>query len=134
MGNINENKTKLYLGVLLLLFMTMLSIFFSLNDYVGFFKRDDVITFSWKSAGAIWFSPVLIYISFILYRISLGKVKRLNSKIGNYVSYVSITGIILTLFVSFYVDDELKSEGYLICSKSSWMAPNKYVKDISLCH
>ncbi|MCW7548328.1 DUF1240 domain-containing protein [Photorhabdus sp. P32] len=134
MDNINENKTKLYLGILLLLFMTMLSIFFSLNDYVGFFKRDDVITFSWKSAGAIWFSPVLIYISFILYRISLGKVKRLNSKIGNYVSYVSITGIILTLFVSFYVDDELKSEGYLICSKSSWMAPNKYVKDISLCH
>ncbi|WP_225813876.1 DUF1240 domain-containing protein [Photorhabdus antumapuensis] len=134
MDNINENKTKLYLGILLLLFMTMLSIFFSLNDYVGFFKRDDVITFSWKSAGAIWFSPVLIYISFILYRISLGTVKRLNSKIGNYVSYVSITGIILTLFVSFYVDDELKSEGYLICSKSSWMAPNKYVKDISLCH
>ncbi|KMW71763.1 hypothetical protein TI10_19415 [Photorhabdus luminescens subsp. luminescens] len=134
MDNINENKTKLYLGILLLLFMTMLSIFFSLNDYVGFFKRDDVITFSWKSAGAIWFSPVLIYISFTLYRISLGKVKRLNSKIGNYVSYVSITGIILTLFVSFYVDDELKSEGYLICSKSSWMAPNKYVKDISLCH
>ncbi|OCA56529.1 MULTISPECIES: DUF1240 domain-containing protein [Photorhabdus] len=134
MDNINENKAKLYSGILLLLFMAVLSIFFSLNDYIDFFKHDSVITFSWKSAGAIWFSPVLIYISFILYRISLGKVKRLNSKIGNYVSYVSITGIILTLFVSFYVDDELKSEGYLICSKSSWMAPNKYVKDISLCH
>ncbi|WP_339959397.1 DUF1240 domain-containing protein [Photorhabdus hainanensis] len=133
MDNIKQIKTKLYFGILLLLFMTVLSIFFSLSDYISFFKHD-VITFSWKSAGAIWFSPVLIYISFILYRISLGKVKRLNSKIGNYVSYVSITGIILTLFVSFYVDDELKSEGYLICSKSSWMAPNKYVKDISLCH
>ncbi|PQQ33584.1 hypothetical protein C6H69_10105 [Photorhabdus luminescens] len=114
--------------------MAVLSIFFSLNDYIDFFKHDSVITFSWKSAGAIWFSPVLIYISFILYRISLGKVKRLNSKIGNYVSYVSITGIILTLFVSFYVDDKLKLEGYITCSKSSWMAPNKYVKDISLCH
>ncbi len=114
--------------------MAVLSIFFSLNDYVGFFKRDDVITFSWKSAGAIWFSPVLIYISSILYRISLGKVKRLNGKIGDYISCVSIAGFILTLFMSFYVDDELRSEGYLICSKSSWMAPNKYVKDISLCY
>lgn len=134
MDNINESKTKLYFGILLLLFMAVLSIFFSLSDYVSFFKHDGVITFSWKSAGAIWFSPVLIYISSILYRISLGKVKRLNSKIGNYVSYVSITGIILTLFVSFYVDDELNLEGYVTCSKSSWMAPNKYVKDISLCH
>ncbi|WP_445493958.1 DUF1240 domain-containing protein [Photorhabdus sp. SF281] len=131
---VNKNKTKLYLGVLLILFMVVLSVFFSLNDYVGFFNSDGVITFSWKSAGAIWFSPVLIYISSILYRISLGKVKRLNSKIGNYVSYVSITGFILTLFVSFYVDDKLKNEGYVTCDKSSWMAPNKYVRDISLCH
>ncbi|WP_036772647.1 DUF1240 domain-containing protein [Photorhabdus australis] len=134
MDNINKNKAKLYLGISLTLFMAVLSIFFSLNDYVGFFKRDDVITFSWKSAGAIWFSPVLIYISSILYRISLGKVKRLNGKIGDYISCVSIAGFILTLFMSFYVDDELRSEGYLICSKSSWMAPNKYVKDISLCY
>ncbi|WP_036772509.1 DUF1240 domain-containing protein [Photorhabdus australis] len=130
----NTNKTKLYLGILLVIFMAVLSIFFSLNDYVGFFKRDSVITFSWKSAGAIWFTPVLIYIAYILYRISLGKVKRLNGKIGDYISCVSIAGFILTLFVSFYVDDELRSEGYLICSKSSWMAPNKYVKDISLCY
>ncbi|WP_040149824.1 DUF1240 domain-containing protein [Photorhabdus akhurstii] len=134
MDNINKNKAKLYSGILLLIFMVVLSIFFSLNDYIDFFKHDSVITFSWKSAGAIWFSPVLIYISFILYRISLGKVKRLNSKIGDYISCVSIIGFILTLFVSFYVDDKLKLEGYITCSKSSWMAPNKYVKDISLCH
>ncbi|CAQ82883.1 MULTISPECIES: DUF1240 domain-containing protein [Photorhabdus] len=133
MDNINENKAKLYLGILLLLFMAMLSIMFSFSDYVGFFKGDGVITFSWKSAGAIWFSPVLIYLAYLLYRISLGNMKRLNSKIGDYVSYVSIAGFILTLFVSFYVDDKLKTEGYITCSKSSWMAPNKYVKDISLC-
>ncbi|WP_051690995.1 DUF1240 domain-containing protein [Photorhabdus australis] len=114
--------------------MTVLFLFFSLSDYVGFFRRDSIITFSWKSAGFIWFTPVLLYLAYILYRISLGNVKRLNSKIGDYISCVSIAGFILTLFVSFYVDDELRSEGYLICSKSSWMAPNKYVKDISLCY
>ncbi|MCT8343636.1 DUF1240 domain-containing protein [Photorhabdus kleinii] len=67
-------------------------------------------------------------------RIAKNRTKNLNSKIWDYLSCVSIMGFILTLFVSFYVDDELKSEGYLICSKSSWMAQNKYVKDISLCH
>ncbi|PHM49101.1 DUF1240 domain-containing protein [Xenorhabdus sp. KK7.4] len=114
--------------------MTILFLFFSLNDYIGFFKRDNVITFSWKSAGFIWFTPVLIYLAYILYRISIGNMKRLNSKVGNYISYVSIIGFILTLFVSFYVDDKLENEGYVTCSKSSWMAPNKYVKDISICH
>ncbi|WP_434527117.1 DUF1240 domain-containing protein [Photorhabdus asymbiotica] len=133
MDNINENKIKLYLGMSLLIFMALLFVFFSLNDYIGLFRRDSVITFSWKSAGFIWSTPVLIYIAYLLYRISLGNMKRLNSKIGDYVSYVSIAGFILTLFLSFYVDDKLKTEGYITCSKSSWIAPNKYVKDISLC-
>ncbi|WP_445375251.1 DUF1240 domain-containing protein [Photorhabdus tasmaniensis] len=128
------NKTKLYLGIILLVFMTALFLFFSLNDYVGFFRRDDIITFSWKSAGFIWFTPVLIYLAYILHRISIGNMKRLNSKVGDYISYVSIAGFFLTLFVSFYVDDKLKDEGYVTCSKSSWMAPNKYIKDILLCH
>ncbi|OCQ52263.1 hypothetical protein Ppb6_02336 [Photorhabdus australis subsp. thailandensis] len=130
----NTSKTKLYLGMSLLIFMALLFIFFSLSDYIGFFRRDNVITFSWKSAGFIWFSPLLINLAYALLMISLNRTKNLNGKIGDYISCVSIAGFILTLFVSFYVDDELRSEGYLICSKSSWMAPNKYVKDISLCY
>ncbi|MCG3469329.1 DUF1240 domain-containing protein [Xenorhabdus bovienii] len=114
--------------------MEALSIFFSLSDYIGFFRRDNFITSSWKSAGFIWFSPVLIYLGYILLRIILGKTKSINRKVGEYISYVSIIGFFLTLFLSFYVDDELKLEGYITCSKSSWMAPNKYVKDISFCH
>ncbi|MDC9593881.1 DUF1240 domain-containing protein [Xenorhabdus sp. IM139775] len=106
---------------------------FSLSDYIGFFRRGSVIPFSWKSAGFIWFSPVLIYLAYILLRMLLGDNKSLNSKFGDYISYVSIIEFILTLFISFYVDDKLKTEGYLTCDKSSWVAPNKYVKDISLC-
>ncbi|MGJ0623794.1 DUF1240 domain-containing protein [Xenorhabdus bovienii] len=130
----NTSKEKLYLGMLLLFFMAALSIIFSLSDYIGFFRRDNFITFSWKSAGFIWFSPVLIYLGYILLRIILGKTKSINRKVGEYISYVSIIGFFLTLFLSFYVDDELKLEGYITCSKSSWMAPNKYVKDVSFCH
>ncbi len=130
----NINKIKIYVGSLFVFFMAVLFLFFSLNDYIGFFRRDSVITFSWKSAGFIWFTPLLIHIAYALLRIAKNRTKNLNGKIGDYISCVSIIGFILTLFVSFYVDDELKSEGYLICSKSSWMAPNKYVKDISLCH
>ncbi|WP_434525691.1 hypothetical protein [Photorhabdus asymbiotica] len=79
MDNINENKI-IFRHVIAYFYGCVIYIF-SLNDYVGFFKCDGVITFSWKSAGAIWFSPVLIYLTYILYRISLGNVKRLNSKI-----------------------------------------------------
>ncbi|MBD2799129.1 DUF1240 domain-containing protein [Xenorhabdus sp. Flor] len=120
--------------MLLLFFAMVFAVFFSLRDYVGFFRRDDLITFSWKSAGFIWFSPVFIYLASILYRISVGNVKRLKGKIGDYISCVSIAGFILTLFVSLYVDNKLKDEGYVTCDKSSWMVPNKYVKNISLCH
>ncbi len=114
--------------------MALLFIFFSLSDYVGFFIRDSVITFSWKSAGFIWFSPLLINLAYALLMIALNRTENLNRKIGSYISYISITGFIFTLFVSFYVDDKLKNDGYLTCDKSSWMAPNKYVRDISLCH
>ncbi|WP_340618367.1 DUF1240 domain-containing protein [Xenorhabdus entomophaga] len=130
----NTNKIKIYLGVFLLVFMALLFIFFSLSDYVGFFIRDSVITFSWKSAGFIWFSPLLINLAYALLMIALNRTENLNRKIGSYISYISITGFIFTLFVSFYVDDKLKNDGYLTCDKSSWMAPNKYVRDISLCH
>ncbi|WP_254921017.1 DUF1240 domain-containing protein [Photorhabdus luminescens] len=130
----NINKIKIYLGSLFVFFMAALFVFFSLNDYIGFFRRDSVITFSWKSAGFIWFSPLLIHIAYALLRIAKNRTKNLNGKMGDYISCVSIMGFILTLLVSFYVDDELKLEGYVTCSKSSWMAPNKYVKDILLCH
>ncbi|MDX7988452.1 DUF1240 domain-containing protein [Xenorhabdus sp. 12] len=63
----------------------------------------------------MWFSPVLIYLSYILYRDLLGSAKRLNSKIGDYVSYVSIIGFVLTLFLSFYVNEHI----FIINSKLS---------------
>ncbi|CDM87448.1 Putative membrane protein [Xenorhabdus bovienii] len=69
--------------MLLLFFMEALSIFFSLSDYIGFFRRDNFITFSWKSAGFIWFSPVLIYLGYILLRIILGKQNLLIEKLEN---------------------------------------------------
>ncbi|WP_072084948.1 DUF1240 domain-containing protein, partial [Yersinia similis] len=28
---------------------------------------------------------------------------------------------------------KLKSNGYVVCDRISWMSPNTYVKDLSLC-
>ncbi|MDR0218313.1 MAG: DUF1240 domain-containing protein [Enterobacteriaceae bacterium] len=132
MGNVN--KMKLYFGMLFFIFISALVSFFSLYDYIGFFRRWHIIRFSWKSAGIIWSAPVFIYFSYMLLMISLNKEKSLNSKVGDYIACITIIGFTLTLFMSFYVDDKLRTEGYLICSKSSWMDNNKYVKNISLCH
>ncbi|MDE9496253.1 DUF1240 domain-containing protein, partial [Xenorhabdus bovienii] len=46
---------------------------------------------------------------------------------------IGVLGFVFTLFFSFYIDFKLKNENYFLCTKSSWIEPNKYVKDISLC-
>ncbi|WP_420855294.1 DUF1240 domain-containing protein [Xenorhabdus mauleonii] len=53
--------------------------------------------------------------------------------IGSVFGFFAVVGFVFSLFFSFYVDFKLKDENYVTCSKSSWIAPNKYVKDMSLC-
>ncbi|CDG19631.1 Putative membrane protein (fragment) [Xenorhabdus doucetiae] len=55
-------------------------------------------------------------------------------QVGNLFVLMGMLGFVFSLFFSFYVDFKLKNESYFLCDKSSWMAPNKYVKDVSLCH
>ncbi|EIS77132.1 hypothetical protein YPPY72_3344, partial [Yersinia pestis PY-72] len=46
---------------------------------------------------------------------------------------LAIASFIISLPVSFYVDYKLKSNSYVVCDRISWMSPNTYVKDLSLC-
>ncbi|WP_422824416.1 DUF1240 domain-containing protein [Xenorhabdus bharatensis] len=41
--------------------------------------------------------------------------------------------LILSFPVSLYVDNKLKSVGYVTCDKKSLFAPNEYVRNIVLC-
>ncbi len=106
----------------------------SIVDYNGLFTRSDIITFSSKSAWFIWGSPLCMYFSLLLLKYLITKKKIVfNNKIGSAFGLLAVIGFIFTLFFSFYVDFKLKNENYITCDKSSWMAPNKYVKEISLC-
>ncbi|WP_157782046.1 DUF1240 domain-containing protein, partial [Yersinia pestis] len=31
------------------------------------------------------------------------------------------------------IDYKLKNNGYVVCDRISWMSPNTYVRDLSLC-
>ncbi|CAQ82877.1 Hypothetical Protein PAU_00785 [Photorhabdus asymbiotica] len=106
----------------------------SIIDYKEFLTRSDIITFSSKSSWFISFSPLSMYFSlkFIKFTIVNHKVA-FNNKIGSIFTFIGMIGFIFTLFFSFYVEFKLKDENYFTCAKSSWIAPNKYVKDISLC-
>nr|WP_279627393.1 DUF1240 domain-containing protein [Xenorhabdus kozodoii] len=106
----------------------------SIIDYREFITRSDIITFSSKSSWFIWFSPLSMYfaLKFIKFTIVNHKVS-FNNRTGAIFTFIGIIGFIFTLFFSFYVDFTLKNENYITCAKSSWIAPNKYVKNISLC-
>ncbi len=106
----------------------------SVNDYISFITRNEIVTFSTKSAWFIWVSPLCMYFSLLLFKYLITKEKVVfNNKIGSIFGILAVIGFVFNLFFSFYVDFELKNENYFLCDKSSWMEPNKYVKDISLC-
>ncbi|MBD1229032.1 DUF1240 domain-containing protein [Xenorhabdus griffiniae] len=106
----------------------------SIVDYSSFLTRSDIVTFSTKSAWFIWCSPFSMYFSLLSFKYLLTKKQvTFNNKIGGSFILIGVIGFVFSLFFSFYVDFKLKNENYTTCDKSSWMAPNKYVKDISLC-
>ncbi|MDE9483875.1 DUF1240 domain-containing protein [Xenorhabdus bovienii] len=106
----------------------------SVNDYILFITRNIIITFSTKSAWFVWCSPLCLYFSLLLFKYLITKKKVIfNNKIGGVFVIIGVLGFVFTLFFSFYIDFKLKNENYFLCTKSSWIEPNKYVKDISLC-
>ncbi|MDR0218314.1 MAG: DUF1240 domain-containing protein [Enterobacteriaceae bacterium] len=106
----------------------------SIINYRDFLTRSDLIEFSTISVWFIWCSPFSMYFSLLSFKYLLtNKPVVFNNKIGICFVFIGIIGFVFSLFSSFYVDFKLRSEHYIMCSKSSWVAPNKYVKDISLC-
>ncbi|MDC9613790.1 DUF1240 domain-containing protein [Xenorhabdus khoisanae] len=130
---VNVSRFKVFFVAVIFICVSALGLV-SINDYVLFITRSAVITFSTKSALFVWFSPLCIYFSFLLLKYFFTKKQVVfNNKIGGVFVFIAIIGFVFNLFFSFYVDFKLKNENYITCAKSSWIAPNKYVKDISIC-
>ncbi|MEQ5031454.1 DUF1240 domain-containing protein [Morganella morganii] len=56
-----------------------------------------------------------------------------NKSIMRYLIYLGITGVLISLPISFAVNIYLLDNGYKTCDKISWMSPTTYVKELSLC-
>ncbi|AYH02785.1 DUF1240 domain-containing protein [Pectobacterium parmentieri] len=107
---------------------------FSLSEYLSFFKSNDVIVFSWRVGVAIFGVPLSFYFSYACFFSAIkNEHVKINNKLGEWLVKFLIFGAVVSLFSSSYISYSLSHQGYKTCPKISWMDPNKYVKDITLC-
>lgn len=107
---------------------------FSLSEYLAFFKLNDVIVFSWKVGVMIFGTPLLLYFSYLAFSCVIkNKIPIMNNKLANSLVILAMFGAVFSLLFSLYLSYNLNSHGYQICPKGSWMDPNEYAKDINLC-
>ncbi|WP_072040198.1 DUF1240 domain-containing protein [Pectobacterium brasiliense] len=107
---------------------------FSLNGYIDFFNLNDVISFSWKLGVIIFLVPIVFQFSYFgFFSAVKNRPIKMNNKVSNVLVIFAIFGTVVSLFSSMYISYSLNDLGYKICPKSSWIAPNKYVRNIALC-
>ena len=107
---------------------------FSLNGYIDFFNLNDVISFSWKLGVIIFLVPIVFQFSYFgFFSAVKNRPIKMNNKVSNVLVIFAIFGTVVSLFSSMYISYSLNDLGYKICPKNSWVAPNKYVKNIALC-
>nr|WP_306798033.1 DUF1240 domain-containing protein [Pectobacterium carotovorum] len=106
----------------------------SFNGYLSFLQKSDVIIFSWKLGLMVFGSPLLFYFSYLAFYSAIkNEVPKMNNKLANSLAIVAIFGAVVSFFSSIYISYNLNAQYYKICPNNSWVAPSKYVKDISLC-
>ena len=117
-----------------LFFLSCFISWISFNGYLSFLQKSDVIIFSWKLGLMIFGSPLLFYFSYLAFYSAIkNEVPKMNNKLANSLAIIAIFGAVVSFFSSIYISYDLNDKDYKICPKNSWIAPNKYVKDISLC-
>ncbi|TAI92975.1 DUF1240 domain-containing protein [Pectobacterium versatile] len=80
-------------------------------------------------------SPLLFYFSYLAFYSAIkNEVPKMNNKLANSLAIVAIFGAVVSFFSSIYISYNLNDQDYKICPNNSWIAPSKYVKDISLCN
>ncbi len=106
----------------------------SFNGYLSFLQESDVIIFSWKLGLMVFGAPLLFYFSYLAFYSSIkNEVPKMNNKLANSLAIMVIFGAMFSFFSSIYISYDLSDQGYETCPKNSWIAPNKYVRNIALC-
>ncbi|MBA0161517.1 MULTISPECIES: DUF1240 domain-containing protein [Pectobacterium] len=119
---------------ILIFLMSCWGCWFSLSGYLAFFKLSDMVTFSWKVGVLVFAAPLLFYFSYLAFYSAIkNEMARMNNRLASVLAVIAILGAVVGLFSSIYISYNLSDQDYKICPKNSWMDPNKYVKDISLC-
>ncbi|OTA20359.1 membrane protein [Xenorhabdus beddingii] len=130
----NKNRIVVIISASFMFFIVAIAVFFVIEDFISIIKMGDEIILSWKSFAFFFSSPFLFYfcINAIYYSV-IAKQPKLNDLAIKILLSFCIFFLILSVPISWYFDHKFKKLGYSVCYKSSWSAPNKYVKDIKLC-
>jgi hypothetical protein len=128
------NRPFVGMFAVLIFFLASWACWFSLSGYLAFFNLSDVVVFSWKVGVIIFGAPLLFYFSYLSLLCAVkNKIPKMNNKLANYLAVFVILGAVASLFLSMYVGQNLMNDGYKVCPRKSWMAPNEYVRNLKLC-
>ncbi|MBB1526642.1 DUF1240 domain-containing protein [Pectobacterium carotovorum] len=128
------NRPFFFIYSIFIFFLSCWGGWFSLIGYIDFFNLNNVVSFSWKLGVIIFLVPIVFQFSYFgIFSAIKNRPIKMNNKISNALVIFAISGAAVSLFSSMYISYSLNEQGYKICSKNSWMSPNKYVRDVSLC-
>lgn len=125
-----------------LFFIMFLALSILIYGYmISLLQMSNVIIFSGPIVVLVLGIPFLLYVFFagVIEFVFSQKsfifilLMKYNKLIMRVLLYLSITGLFISLPVSFTVNAYLLDYGYKTCGKISWMSPTTYVKDLSLC-
>ncbi|WP_258180452.1 DUF1240 domain-containing protein, partial [Yersinia pseudotuberculosis] len=95
---------------------------------------EDRIIFSSSIAICLISFPLMFYVmTGSIYFFIFNKTPKFNKLLIKYLTMLAIASFIMSFPIPFYIDYKLKNDGYVVCDRISWMSPNTYVKDLSLC-
>ncbi|OCQ51162.1 hypothetical protein Ppb6_03723 [Photorhabdus australis subsp. thailandensis] len=79
------------------------------------------------------FPLILYYFTSVFFYFVFNKLPNNHMLYIKFLGSIMVISFILSLPISFWIGNQLKNDGYLVCDKISWMSPTTYVKDIKLC-
>ncbi|CNB74158.1 DUF1240 domain-containing protein [Yersinia pseudotuberculosis] len=130
----NNRLFKTLGGSVFLLSFLFLMKYLIINCIIPLIKMEDRIIFSSSIAICLISFPLMFYVmTGSIYFFIFNKVPKFNKLIVKYLTILAIASFIVSFPIPFYIDYKLKNDGYVVCDRISWMSPNTYVRDLSLC-
>ncbi len=129
-----SNRLFKILGAVIALLIFTPIIYLVSAYVISLIKMEDIIKFSGPIFIASLSSPILLYsLAGSVWFFIFNKSPKFNKFIIRYLSIPMLVSFVVSFPISLYVDYKLKNNGYVVCDRISWMSPNTYVRDLSLC-